>query len=180
MTTTGLNLFTAATVASLCLLATATPAAGQHALRPNMEAAHARPSVPAAQRREAKSPETERAEQLKSFRGIAAKLNMTPEALQSAYEAAKQADPKLTRGQFIAANVLAQNRSSKDPNITTQGILDGLQSGKSIGQTLQSLGLSKSAAKEAEHAAAREVIEAQVGTTEASETKPDQDKPNNP
>ena len=90
------------------------------------------------------------------FRGIAAKLNTTPEALQSAYETAKQANPKLTRGQFVAANMVAHNLSAKNPNITTQAILDGLQSGKSIGQTLQSLGLSAPEATAAERQAKRD------------------------
>ena len=91
-----------------------------------------------------------------AFKGIAAKLNTTPEALQSAYETAKQANPKLTRGQFVAANMVAHNLSSKNPNITTQAILDGLQSGKSIGQTLQSLGLSAPEATAAERQAKRD------------------------
>jgi hypothetical protein len=34
----------------------------------------------------------------------------------------------------------AKNLSGKYPNVTTQAILDGLKSGKSIGQTLQDLG----------------------------------------
>ena len=53
------------------------------------------------------------AEHVKSFRGIAAKLNTTPEAMQTAYEQAKSANPKLTRGQFIAANMLGHNLSDK-------------------------------------------------------------------
>jgi len=56
--------------------------------------------------------------------------------------------------------MLANNLGSKNPSITTQAILDGLQSGKSIGQTLQSLGLSAKDAKEAERAAARDAREA--------------------
>src|SRR5215471_5254648 len=78
-----------------------------------------------------------------SFRGIAAKLNTTPEALETAYKDAVAANHKLTRGQFVAANMLAQNLGSSNPSITTQAILDGLKSGKSIGKTLQSLGLSE-------------------------------------
>jgi len=103
------------------------------------------------------------------FRGIAAKLNTTPDALESAYQTAKQANPKLTHGQFVAANMLANNLGSKNPSITTQAILDGLQSGKSIGQTLQSLGLSAKDAKEAERAAARDAKEAR---TQAQQQQP--------
>jgi hypothetical protein len=85
-----------------------------------------------------------------TFKGIAGRLGTTPEALESAYTAAQQTNPKLTRGQFIAANVLAKNLGGTDSAITTQAILDGLQSGKSIGQTLQGLGLSSSESAKAE------------------------------
>ena len=92
-----------------------------------------------------------------SFRGIASKLNMTPDALESAYKDALAANPKLTRGQFVAANVLAQNLGSKNANITTQAILDGLKSGKSIGKTLQGLGLSQTEANKAQKDANSEI-----------------------
>src|SRR5213076_3169881 len=100
----------------------------------------------------------ESAEHLKSFRGVAAKLNTTPEALQTAYEQAKSTNPKLTRGQFIAANMLGHNLSDK--GIATDQVLAGLAGGKSIGQTLHSLGLSDQEAKAAEKAAHRDVKEA--------------------
>src|SRR5258705_7517655 len=96
-----------------------------------------------------------------AFKGIAAKLGSTPDALQSSYEAAKQANPKLSRGQFVSANMVAHNLSSKHPAITTQAILSGLQSGKSIGQTLQGLGLSAKDAEDAERQARRDAAEAQ-------------------
>src|SRR6184192_1647072 len=107
----------------------------------------------------------ESAEHLKSFRGIAAKLNTTPEAMQTAYEQAKSANPKLTRGQFIAANMLGQNLSDK--GITTDKILAGLASGKSMGKTLQSLGLSDKEAKQAESKANRDVKEANKAADKA-------------
>jgi hypothetical protein len=93
-------------------------------------------------------------------RGVAAKLGTTPEALQSAYETAKAANPKLSRGQFIAANVVAKNLSSKNPAITADALLNGLKSGKSIGQTLQSLGLSSEEARDAQRQADRDAKEA--------------------
>jgi hypothetical protein len=96
-----------------------------------------------------------------SFKGIAAKLGTTPDALQSAYESAKQANPKLSRGNFVAANMLAHNLSAKNSAITTQAILSGLQSGKSIGQTLQGLGLSAKDAENAERQARRDAAAAQ-------------------
>ena len=156
-----LHPFAAAALASLYALAAA-PAAAQHPARAQAPVPHAKPGAAAHPAQPAPhTPEAERADNLKSFRGISSKLNTTPEALESAYEAAKQANPKLTRGQFIAANVLAQNLGAKHPGITTAAILDGLKSGKSIGQTLHSLGLSASEAKEAEREADREVREAQ-------------------
>jgi hypothetical protein len=109
------------------------------------------------------------------FKGIAAKLGTTSDALESSYQTAKQANPKLTRGQFISANVVAHNLGSKNPAITTPAILSGLQGGKSLGQTLQGLGLSESDAQEAERQARREVIAARRTETEPmaapSETK---------
>ena len=104
--------------------------------------------------------ERRRAANLKAFRGIAVKLNTTPEALEYAFARAREANPKLSRGNFIAANVLADNLGARHPNITTPAILSGLQSGKSVGQTLQSLGLSKAEAKQARRAADRRVKDA--------------------
>ncbi len=99
------------------------------------------------------------------FKGIAAKLGTTPEALQTAYEAAKQANPKLSRGNFVSANMVAHNLGTKNPAITTQAILSGLQSGKSLGQTLQGLGLSAKDAEAAERQAKRDATAAQHQTT---------------
>jgi len=111
--------------------------------------------------------EREKAANLKGFRGIAAKLNTTPEALQNAFERAREANPKLSRGNFIAANVLADNLGAKHPNITTPAILSGLQSGKSVGQTLQSLGLSASEAKQARRDADRQAKDAEKRVKDA-------------
>ncbi len=79
---------------------------------------------------------------------------MRPDALETAFETARQANPKLTRGQFVAA-------SMKNSEITTQAILSGLQSGKGIGQTLQGLGLSAKDAEDAERQARRDAAAAQ-------------------
>ena len=51
-----------------------------------------------------------------------------------------------------------------------QAILDGLKSGKSVGQTLQSLGLSEKEAKEAEATAKREAKEAEHDADKAEKT----------
>ena len=109
-----------------------------------------------------------------TFKGVAAKLGTTPDALESAYTAAKQANPKLTRGQFVAANVLAKNLSDKNSAITAQAILDGLQSGKSIGQTLQGLGMGASDADKAQDAANKEIRAA--SRSKPAPAKPDSTK----
>src|SRR5438094_2541612 len=137
-------------LATLLALAGTVRAAAQHPAHAQAPAAHVKAAAPA---RGAES-----AEHLKSFRGIAAKLNTTPEAMQTAYEQAKSANPKLTRGQFIAANMLGHNLSDK--GITTDKVLAGLASGKSMGQTLKSLGLTDQEAKQAEKAANKDVREA--------------------
>jgi hypothetical protein len=97
---------------------------------------------------------------LKAFRGIAAKLNTTPAALQNAFASARVANPKLSRGNFIAANVLADNLGARHPNITTPAILSGLRSGQSMGRTLQSLGLSAADAKQERRVADRDTKDA--------------------
>src|SRR5437879_5622410 len=101
-----------------------------------------------------------------SFKGIANKLGTTSELLEGAYQGALAANPKLTRGQFVAANVLAKNLGDKNPAITTQAILDGLKSGKSIGQTLQALGVKANDARDAQRAANREIQQSQKDSTD--------------
>lgn len=155
-------------IAALLTLGFTVSAAAQHAARAHAPMAHPSSTAKATQ------PETrgaESAEQAKSFNGIATKLGTTGTSLQQAYDAAKTANPKLTRGQFIAANVLAHNLGEKNPAITTQAILDGLKSGKSIGQTLQSLGVSEKDATQAEHAAVREAADADKAADETGKTQ---------
>src|SRR5213594_3128802 len=137
-------------LATLLALAGTVRGAAQHPAHAQAPASHVKAAAPA---RGAES-----AEHVKSFSGIAAKLNTTPEALQTAYEQAKATNPKLTRGQFIAANMLGHNLNDK--GITTDQILAGLAGGKSMGQTPKSLGLSDQEAKQAEKAAGRDVREA--------------------
>ena len=152
-------------LASLLALGIAVSAAAQ---RPVHNPA-TRPHTP-----EAQSPErrgAEATEHPKSFSAIAEKLGTTPQALETAYQAALKANPKLTRGQFIAANVVAHNLGAKNPAITTQAILDRLKSDKSIGQTLRSLGLSDKAADEAEQAADKEAQEAERAADKAGKTE---------
>jgi len=101
--------------------------------------------------------ERRRLSNVKAFRGIAPKLNTTPDALHTAFERARQVNPKLSRGNFIAANILADNLGARRPNVTTAALLSGLQNGYSLGQTLQSLGLSPLESKQARRAADRRV-----------------------
>ena len=166
-------------IASLLAFGLVVSAAAQHPVR--AQAPRVKPGAPAA--RPTAKPETrgtESAEQTKSFTGISKKLSMTPQALETAYQTALAANPKLTRGQFIAANVLGQNLSAK--GVTTQAILDGLAAKppKSIGQTLHSLGLSDKEADEAERAADKEAKEAEQAAdkaAKAAEKKQDQQQP---
>jgi hypothetical protein len=95
--------------------------------------------------------------ELNRYRGISRKLNTTPEALRSQYEAALAANPDLKFGQFVAANMIADNLGSRYPNVTTSAILSGLQSGDSLGETLRDLGVSSSDAKDMEKRAKREM-----------------------
>ena len=151
--------FTSATLISFLVLAAYATAVAQRAPR-SLVTVHPRPAHTV--RADSRPTAATRAEarEERSFRGISSKLGMTPAALEDAFEAARQTNPKLGRDHFIEANVLAQNLGSKHPKVTTQAILDGLKSGKSIDQTLESLGLSESDAKAAEHAADREINEA--------------------
>ena len=96
-------------------------------------------------------------EELSRYTGLAKKLDTTPDALRASYETALAANPDLTWGQFVAANVVADNLGTRYPNITSAAILSGLQNGDSLGQTLESLGLGEEQAEAAEKEAKREL-----------------------
>lgn len=155
-------------IAALFTLGLTVSAAAQHTARAHTPMTHPRS---AATTRQSETRGTESAEQTKSFNGIATKLGTTGTALQQAYDAAKTANPKLTRGQFIAANVVAHNLGEKNPAITTQAILDGLKSGKSIGQTLRSVGVSEKDAAQAEQAADQESKDADKAAGQTGKTQ---------
>jgi hypothetical protein len=97
--------------------------------------------------------------ELREHPGVAHALHTTPRELRSEYEAALAQNPNLKFGQFVAANMLGRNLGRRNPAITTEAILAGLARGRSIGQTLQDLGLSSHEAKEAEHDANRAIKE---------------------
>jgi len=112
--------------------------------------------------------------ELNRYNGISQKLNVSTTDLRTQYETALAANPKLTFGNFVAANVVASNLSAKNPSITTDAILSGMQSGDSLGKTLQKLGLSAADAKAAEKEAKQQIKDSQKPATQktAATTKP--------
>ncbi len=73
------------------------------------------------------------------FKGLSKKTGTSAGALQTRYEIEKRLNPDLTYGQFVAAHMIAR----KHNGISTEGILGGLRSGKSIGQVLHDDGWDK-------------------------------------
>jgi hypothetical protein len=98
-------------------------------------------------------------QELRDHPGLAKGMNMSANQLRDGYQAALATNPNLKFGQYVAANRIAKNLGARNPNITTDGILQGLAGGKSIGQSLQDLGVSSREAKEAEKTADREIKE---------------------
>src|SRR5215468_2486604 len=97
--------------------------------------------------------------ELRDHPGMANGMNMSANQLRDGYKAALKTNPNLKFGQYVAANRIAKNLGRRNPNITTNAILQGLASGKSIGQTLQGLGLNSKEAKDAEKTADQEIKE---------------------
>src|SRR5213596_692570 len=143
---------------TLLLFAATAAVVAQKPTHMSASPSHVKGAAPATKGAETRGAES--AEHLKSFRGIAAKLSTTPEALQTAYEQAKATNPKLTRGQFIAANMLGQNLSDK--GITTDKILAGLASGKSMTKTLKGLAHALPAREPGQDLVGRDPFVAQV------------------
>ncbi len=84
-------------------------------------------------------------------------LHTNANDLRAGYQAALATNPDLTFGNYVAATRLGQNLNRRFPNITRDAILSGLASDRSLGQTLQDLGLSSDEAKEAKKQAEREI-----------------------
>jgi hypothetical protein len=97
---------------------------------------------------------------LRDHPGIPQTLHVSANSLRNGYQAALQNNPNLTFGHYVAATRLAQNLGSRFPNITRDGILAGLASGRSLGGTLRDLGLNDDAAKDAEKRAKDEIKQA--------------------
>jgi hypothetical protein len=98
-------------------------------------------------------------EELRKHPGMANGMNQSANQLRSGYQAALATNPNLKFGQYVAANRIAKNLGTRNPNVTTDAILQGLSGGRSIGQSLQDLGVSSREAKEAEKQADREIKE---------------------
>ncbi|HEV8592152.1 MAG TPA: hypothetical protein VGQ55_08620, partial [Pyrinomonadaceae bacterium] len=88
--------------------------------------------------------------ELNRYRGISKKLGTTPEALRAQYIAAATLNPDLKFGQFVSANVVADNLHSRFPNVTTSSILTRLANGDSLGQALKGLRVDGTTAKRAQ------------------------------
>ena len=86
---------------------------------------------------------------LRDHPGLPRALKTNANDLRSGYQAALAVNPDLTFGNYVSATRLGQNLNPRFPNITRDAILGGLNSGRSLGQTLQDLGLNEREAKDA-------------------------------
>ena len=98
--------------------------------------------------------------ELRDHPNMARALNMNANDLRAGYQTALLTNPDLKFGNYVSAARVSQNLRSRHPNITRDAILNGLASGRSLGQTLQDLGLSERDANDARHRAEREIKEA--------------------
>jgi len=94
---------------------------------------------------------------LQDHPGLPHALHTNANDLRAGYQAALANNPDLTFGNYVAATRLGQNLNRRFPNVTRDAILGGLASGRSVGQTLQDLGLNNDEAKEARKRADREI-----------------------
>jgi hypothetical protein len=86
---------------------------------------------------------------LRDHPGVPRALHTNANDLRSGYQAALAANPDLTFGNYVSATRVSQNLNSRLPNITRDAILSGMASGRSLGETLQDLGLNEREAKDA-------------------------------
>ena len=84
-------------------------------------------------------------------------LHTNANDLRSGYQAALANNPDLTFGNYVSATRLGQNLNGRFPGVTRDTILGGLASGRSLGQTLQDLGLNDREAKDARKQADAEI-----------------------
>ena len=84
-------------------------------------------------------------------------LHTNANDLRAGYQAALATNPDLTFGNYVSATRLSQNLNRRFPNVTRDAILSGLASGRSLGQTLQDLGLNSDESKAARKQADAEI-----------------------
>ena len=94
---------------------------------------------------------------LRDHPGVPRALHTNANDLRAGYEAALATNPDLTFGNYVSATRLGQNLNGRFPGVTRDAILAGLASGRSLGQTLQDLGLNSDESK-----AARKRAEAEI------------------
>ena len=97
---------------------------------------------------------------LRNHPGVPRALHTNANDLRAGYQAALITNPDLTFGNYVSATRLSQNLGTRNPSITRTAILNGLASGRSLGQTLQDLGLNERESKEARKQVERELKEA--------------------
>ncbi|HEU4769873.1 MAG TPA: hypothetical protein VFS77_21080 [Pyrinomonadaceae bacterium] len=97
---------------------------------------------------------------LRDHPGIPRTLRTNANDLRAGYQAALQTNSDLSFGNYVSATRLSQNLGSRNPNITRGAILNGLAAGRSLGQTLQDLGMHERDSKEARKQVERELKEA--------------------
>jgi hypothetical protein len=89
--------------------------------------------------------------------GLPRALHTNANDLRAGYQSALATNPDLTFGNYVAATRLGQNLNARFPNVTRDAILSGLASGRSLGQTLQDLGLNSDESKQARKQAEAEI-----------------------
>jgi hypothetical protein len=97
---------------------------------------------------------------LRNHPGVPRTLHINANDLRAGYQSALVTNPDLSFGNYVSATRLSQNLGRRNPNITRGAILNGLASGRSLGQTLQDLGLSERDSKDARKQVEREIKEA--------------------
>jgi hypothetical protein len=94
---------------------------------------------------------------LQDHPGLPRALHTNANDLRAGYQSALATNPDLTFGNYVSATRLGQNLNARFPNVTRDAILSGLASGRSLGQTLQDLGLNSDESKQARKQAEAEI-----------------------
>jgi hypothetical protein len=94
---------------------------------------------------------------LQDHPGVPRALHTNANDLRAGYQAALATNPDLTFGNYVSATRLGQNLNRRFPTVTRDAILSGLASGRSLGQTLQDLGLNSDESKQARKQAEAEI-----------------------